>query len=353
MGTVTFPDAESVSLQSITIPNMVPNIYNGNDCFIYFLSQTINTTAGVNDNLKVKDIKTGIIYNVDVGTILGTPATFASDLVIIQNAINLQLPNSVIVLSVEPAPPAGQPSRLQVGVNVGGNAIQFLKNSNFGLVFGVYNNDSDIIKESETKILPDALGGVKVQLNSYQYTYDQLIVVLQNELNASIAPGSFVVSKNSIIIPSEPYDDRMNIQYTQSTTELFYIGSKNDGSTMSPSLGYVLKNASIVSGAIAKVQLFGIKEYYLHCRQTNRQKVQLSKDGKLVSIHAVIPKTVGYGGLLTFTAPNHDFFRIAINRGSNQMKTLTFTLRDVEGNRLIELDNYEYAFMLDIDLIEK
>lgn len=351
MGSVAFPDAESISLQSISIPNMIPNIYNGNNCFVYYLSNTIQTTAGLNDEIKIKDVLTNIIYSVSVGTIAGTPATYLTDLNTIVNAINAVLPNSTITLSLDPSPPAGQPPKLKLSVV--GNSVQILQNKGLGLLLGVFTSDSPTVKEGELIFLPNPAFGVKVELGSFQYTYNQVIVVLQNALNLSGAPGSFVVSKNSTLDPSVPYDDRMVITYTPSTTEIFYIGAKNDGSTMSPSLGYSQENGTDQSLAIGKVQLFGIKEYYLHCRQTNRQKVQLSDQGKLVSIHAVIPKNVGYGGLLTFTAPEHNFFRIAIDRGSNQMKTLTFSLRDVEGNQLVEIDPYEYSFILDVDLIEK
>ena len=352
MGTVAFPDAETVGLQSITIPNMVPNIYNGNNCFIYYLSETIKTTAGINDLIKIKDIDVNIIYDISVGTIAGTPATYNADLTTIETAINAVLPNTTISLIPDPAPVAGQQLKLQVSV-VSGNSIQFLQNNGLGLVLGVYTDDSVVINESESVLLPNPSGGFKVEIGSNQYTYNELIPVLQDALTISVFPATIQVLKNNVANPSQPYDDRIIILYTPISTENFYIGSEVDGSTMSPSLGYSKNVSTNIPKANGLVQLFGIKEYYLHCRQTNRQKVQLSDEGKLVSIHAVIPKNVGFGGLLTFTAPQHDFFRIRINRGSNQMKTLNFTLRDVRGNVLVEMDDYEYSFILDVDLIEK
>jgi hypothetical protein len=332
---------------------MVPNVYNGNCEFIYYLSQTFSTVAGVNDQIDVQDVTTGIIYNINVGTITGSPATFIPDINTIVSAINLTLPSTLIGLIEDPAPEPNSQPRLRVNIAGGGNPIKFLSSSTMSLQLGVFTEDSAVIDDTAGVFLPNPYGGVSIKIDSFNYTINQLIAVLENELFLSTGNGGITVQKNSVVNPSEPYDERLIITYPPLTTETFYVGAEKDGSVFSPVIGYSGEFSTSVPKAPALFQLFGIKEIYIHCRQTNQQKTQLSDEGKLVSIHATIPVNVGFGSLLTFTAPHHDFFRIRLQRNANQMKSFTFTLRDSRGNVLSELDPYEYSMSLDIDIVEK
>lgn len=353
LGTVAFPNAHSISLESLAIPQMIPNVYSGNCDFIYYLSQTFNTTAGVNDQIDVQDLVTGIIYNVPVGTITGSPATFVADINTIVGAVNGALPSTIIALTEDPSPPANSQPRLRVNIAGGGNPIKFLSSSTMGLQLGVYTSDSvDIDDSLSGYLLPNPYGGELVKIESFNYNINELIDVLEQKLTP-LLPGSITIEKNSTINPTQSYDERLVITYTPSTTETFYVGSQLDGSLLSPVLGYSGDFSTSIPKAPALFQLFGVKEIYIHCRQTNQQKTQLTDEGKLVSIHACIPVTVGFGSLLTFTAPHHDFFRIRLQQNSNQMKSFTFTLRDVRGNVLTELDPYEYSMSLDVDIVEK
>jgi hypothetical protein len=352
LGSVAFPDATSLSLKNISIPHMISNVYNGNCEFVFYLRNTIQTVSGINDQIIIRDTVTNTNYTVNVGTINGTPASYNVDLGSITLAINAVLPSSVIDLSPEPLPPPTESPRLILSLT-SGNPIQILKNDGLGLVLGVYTEDTQIVTVGNDVPLPNPTNGYSLKLDSFHYTYDEIIPVFETKLNdklATLSAGTVTVQKNSTINPSESYDDRIVVTYTPATTEELYIGSIQDGSFLSPVLGYSQDVSTNVDKAPAKVQLFGIKEIYLHCSQVNQQKTQLTDEAKLVSIHATIPVNVGYGGLISYLAPQHTYNIVHLNKGSQQVKFFTITLRDSRGNVLSELDPYEYSASFDLDL---
>ena len=108
MGSVPFPHANNIALQSISIPQMVPNIYSGNNCFILYHKEYMEFVSGVNDNIIIKIVDTGQLYAYNVGNLSITPATIAADLAAIEAGINGLIFPSQIDLGYASAGPTAE-----------------------------------------------------------------------------------------------------------------------------------------------------------------------------------------------------------------------------------------------------
>ena len=341
LGKTTFPNARALSLNALCIPQMIPNVYTGKNTFVMYNKEAYQFTAGVNDRITVQ--QDGNVYNYDIGTLAVTPATIVVDFISITGGINALIPGTI---DIRPdGAGAGVATKLEVST-LNGGPITFLP-STASFALGLTE-----IKTINTPALTyekfdHPFGGVEIVVPPFQYTYSQLRTALQSEIDLVIAPDTATVIDNT---GTNPADKRIIINITSGIGSQWFFGYKDGGSSLSPLIGYTQEEATQVALAESLPQLYGPKCIYIHIRESNKQQTMLSDEGKLVSIHACIPVTVPFGGLIAYTSPDRHYWKAMITRGSNSIKSFQLTLRDTDGVQLVDLDGYDYDIYFDFDL---
>lgn len=352
LGTAAYPNAEAISLLSADIPNFVNNVNSINNTFVIYKKDYIEFVSGTNDLIIVEDTETGIQYNYNIGNLSIIPATFDASLTAITAGINGLLPSSVIDIRGQVGVPVNDPRYLE-GQTVSGNLIKIIYAGNTA-AFSMGISENIVLPLGAYQAFQNPAAGILFTIPEAQYNITQLKTVIAAEINAIITPDTVTVQSVKDVVILEPYNEHIIFTFGGVTpSNVWFIGSLDEGSTFSPAIGFTGEIAQNQHTAASLPQLFGIRTVYLHVKQFNRSGTMISQQAKLTSIHAVIPVYANYGEIIRYVAPQRHYHKISLPRSSNNIKNIQFTLRDSEGNLLTDLDEYNCDFFFDFDIIER
>lgn len=187
------------------------------------------------------------------------------------------------------------------------------------------------------------------------YNLDQFKTKLEAAFNASLPVGAGSVSVDLVSDndPTNPQDDRLEITFTPGTETGIKIITDPDISTSATVSGFINVDYGYETTLTAprRTGLFGLREIYMHIKDTNGQKTIVSDGGKNVSVHAVIPVNVSFGRRISYESPDRHYHEAILPRGRESINNLHITLRDYRGN-VIDTQGFDWVATFDLDVIE-